>query len=106
MPVFLCPVSRQASLQEELGIKKLRAAQQRLFFLDLDYGAQRKTRDTDEGNPQQGQLQVSSAAGQSQMHSSSGYFSQEIKINSAPINDGIKVSSLNTPTKTGSNFNK
>jgi hypothetical protein len=52
MPVFLYPVSRQASLQEEVGVKKLRAAQQRLFFLDLDYGAQRKTRDAVEGNPQ------------------------------------------------------
>jgi hypothetical protein len=33
------------------GIKK-GAAKQRLFFLDLDYGAQRKTRDEVEGNPQ------------------------------------------------------
>ncbi len=33
------------------GIKK-GAAQQRLFFLDLDYGAQRKTRDAVEGNLQ------------------------------------------------------
>ena len=68
------------------GIKK-GAAQQRLFFLDLDYGAQRKTRDPIEGNPhllinnpQQGQLQVSSAAGQSQIHSLSGYFSHEANI--------------------------
>jgi hypothetical protein len=38
-------------LQEEVGVKKLRAAKQRLFFLDLDYGAQRKTRDAVEGNP-------------------------------------------------------
>ena len=47
---FFCPVSRQASLQEEVGVKKLRAAQQRLFFLDLDYGAQRKTRGEVKGN--------------------------------------------------------
>ena len=71
-----------------MGIKKLRAAQQRLFFLDLDYGARRKTRDAVEGNPdllvnirQQGQLHVSSAAGQSQIHSLSGYFSHETNIN-------------------------
>lgn len=38
-------------MQEEVGVKKLRAAQQRLFFLDLDYGAQRKTRDAVEVNP-------------------------------------------------------
>jgi len=88
MPVFLCAVSRQASLQEEVGVKKLRAAHQRLFFLDLDYGAQRKTRDAVEGNPdllvnipQQGQLHVSSAAGQSQIHSLSEYFSHETNIN-------------------------
>ncbi len=71
-----------------MGVKKLRAAQQRLFFLDLDYGARRKTRDAVEGNPvllvnirQQGQLHVSSAAGQSQIHSLSGYFSHEANIN-------------------------
>jgi len=33
------------------GIKKI-VAKQRMFFLDLDYGAQRKTRDVVEGNPQ------------------------------------------------------
>ena len=34
-----------------MGVKKLRAAKQRMFFLDIDYGAKRKTRDAVEGNP-------------------------------------------------------
>jgi hypothetical protein len=87
VPVFLCLFPSQACLCKDKGHKK-GAAQQRLFFLDLDYGAQRKTRDEVEGNPhllinnpQQGQLQVSSAAGQSQIHSLSGYFSHEANIN-------------------------
>ena len=33
------------------GIKKDVITKERMFFLDLDYGAQRKTRDAVEGNP-------------------------------------------------------
>ena len=77
-----------AILYKKKGIKKDVVTKQRLFFLDLDYGAQRKTQDAVEGNPdllvnipQQGQLHVSSAAGQSQIHSLSEYFSHETNIN-------------------------